>query len=174
VRHLPPSDSPDPFRWIEFGGIWWQENTYYPILICVEKLSQILRFVPSCIVQNKVYFPLSRLKKITDKLAKGLGTESGRLLGNQTPGFQVERSKEACFVADRRREYAGLLSLGCPHPDQTAVPLEMDFVLAPKLDCRVFHPLVVVFLKVSCRTGLASLACRRGLWRLNPSLWNSL
>jgi hypothetical protein len=43
------------------------------------------------------------------------------------------------------------------------VSLEMHFVLAPELDVGVFQPLVVVFLKASCSSELASLGWRRGL-----------
>jgi hypothetical protein len=130
--------------------------------------------VPSRIVQNEVDFPLSGLKKITDKVAKGLCAESWGFSGQQSSRFEVECPEEAHFVADGGREHTGLLSPGRPHPYQAAVPLEMDFVLAPKLDVGGFHPLVVVFLKASCISELASLGWRRGLWRLNPSLWNSL
>jgi hypothetical protein len=98
------------------------------------------------------------LEKITDKVAKGLGIESGSFLGEETSSFQVERPEEAHFVAYRRREHTGLLSLWRPHPYQAAMSLEMDFVLAPKLDGGIFHPSVEVFLKASCWTGSASLA----------------
>ena len=153
MGNLSASDSPDSFHRVEFGGIRRQKDTDYTVSIRAEQLFQSLRFVPSRIVQNKVDFPLSGLKKITDKVAKGLCVESGSFSGEESPRFEVECPEEAHFVADRGREHAGLLSLGCPHPYQAAVPLEMDFVLAPKLDGRVFHPLVVVFLKASCWIG---------------------
>ena len=121
-----------------------------------EELFQGFRFVPSRVVQNEVDFPMSGLNKITDKVAKGLCVEGGGFSGQQPPRFEVERSEEAHFVADGGREHTGLLSPGCPHPYQAAVALEMYFVLAPKLDVGVFHPLVVVFLKASCSSELAS------------------
>jgi len=143
-------------------------------LIGLEEIFQNFRPVPFGIVQDKVYLPLSRFEEITDKIAKGLGIESGSLLCEETACFQIECPKEAHFVTNRRREHTRLLSLRGPHPYQAAVPLEMDLVLAPKLDGGVFHPSVEVFLKASCWSGSASLAWRRGLWRLNPSWWNSL
>jgi len=54
VGYLPASDPPYSFHWIEFWGIWRQEDTFYPFLICMEEVSQIACFVPSGIVQNKV------------------------------------------------------------------------------------------------------------------------
>ena len=111
---------------------------------------------------------------MADEVAEGLGAESGSFSGQESPSFEVECPEEAHFVAARRRTYAWLLPPWCPHPYQAAVALEMDFVLAPELDGGVVQPLVVVFLKAPCNSGLASLAWRRGLWRLNPSLWNSL
>jgi hypothetical protein len=139
VSYLSASDPPDSFYRIEFGRIGWQEDKYQAIPIGLEEVFEIFGSVPSGIVQNKIDFALSRLEKITDKVAKSLSAESGRFLGKKTTCFQVEGSEEAHFVTDRRREYARLLSLWRPHPYQTAVALEMDFVLAPKLYGRVLH-----------------------------------
>jgi len=58
------------------------------------------RPVPFGIVQDKVYFPLSRLEKITDKIAKGLGIESGSLLCEKTACFQIKCPEEAYFVTN--------------------------------------------------------------------------
>ena len=60
----------------------------------MEEVSQIACFVPSGIVQNKVYFPLSRLEKITDKVAKGLGIESGASLVSRHPVFKLSAPKK--------------------------------------------------------------------------------
>jgi hypothetical protein len=40
------------------------------------------------------------LEKITDKIAKGLGIESGSFLGKEASSFQVERPEEAHFVTN--------------------------------------------------------------------------
>ncbi len=139
MSYLSTSNPPYSFYRIEFGRICWQENKYQPIPIRLEEVFEISRPVPSGIVQNKAEFSLSRLKEITDKVAEGLGIESGSFFGKEATCFQVEGPEEAHFVTDRRREYARLLSLRRPHSYQTAAPLEMDFVLAPKLDAGVFH-----------------------------------
>jgi hypothetical protein len=93
---------------------------------------------------------LSRFEEIMDIVAKGVGIEGRSLFCEETASFQIECPEETHFVTDRRREHARLLSFWSPHPYQTAVPLEMDFVLAPKLDGGIFHPLAEVFLKASC------------------------
>ena len=108
------------------------------------------------IVQNKVQFSLSGLEKITQKVAEGLAIESGGFSDDKTSCFQVECPEETHFLAGRCRRHPRLLASGGPHAYQAAVTLEMDFVLAPELDIGVFHPLVEVFLKASCCTGLAS------------------
>ena len=81
---------------------------------------------------------MSELKKITNEVAKGLRLEGDGFSGQQSPRFEIECPEDAYFVAARGREHAGLLSFGCPHSYQTAVSLEMDFALAPKLDVGVF------------------------------------
>ncbi len=156
VGDQPASNSPYPFCRVEFGRIGWQENTHQTILVLDEKFFQDSRFVPFGVVQNQVYLALCSLEKIAKKVAKGLAVEGGGISGKKNPRFQVDRSKEANLLASRCREYTRLLALGCPHPYQAAVPLEMNLVFAPKLDIGVFQPLVEVFLKVSCLRGSAS------------------
>ena len=171
---LPASDSPHPFDRIEFGGIGWQKDTHQAILIVDEKVSQIHGLVPAGVVQNKVYLPVGMLKQMVEKVAEGCSVECGGFLGKKASRFQVERSKIAYLLASGSRDHTRLLPLGGPHPDQTAVSLEMHLVLAPELNIGIVHPLVEVFLKTSCWRGSASRAWRRGLCKVNPSLWNSL
>jgi hypothetical protein len=139
VGYLATSDPPDSFYRIEFGRIGWQENEYQAMLIRLEKWFEILGPVPSGVVQNQIDFALSRLEQITNKVAESQSTESGGFLSHKLTSFQVECSKEAHFVTDRRRKYVRLLPFECPHSHQTAVALKMDFVLAPKLNLRVLH-----------------------------------
>jgi hypothetical protein len=93
VSYLPASDPPYSFYRIEFGRICWQENKYQPFPIRFEEVFEISRPVPPGIVQNKIEFSLSRLKEIMDKVAEGLGIESGSFLGKKTACFQVEGSE---------------------------------------------------------------------------------
>jgi len=156
VRSLPAGDPPYPFYWIELGGIGWQKDESKPLLVFNEKLFQNSCPVIFGIVQNKVQFSLSGLEKITQKVAEGLAIESGGLSGDKTSCFQIECPEEAHFLAGRCRGHLRLLTSGGPHAYQAAVTLEMDFVLAPKLNIGVLHPLVEVFLKTSCCRGSAS------------------
>jgi hypothetical protein len=137
--NLATSDPPHPFYRIEFGRVRRQKDKYQALLIYLEEFFELFGSVPSGIVQNKIEFSLSRLEKITYKVAKGLSIEGGSFLSKKTTGLQVECSEEAHFVTDRRRKYARLLSFWRPHSYQTAVSLEMDFVLAPKLNAGVLH-----------------------------------
>ena len=47
------------------------------VSIVGEEVSQISCLVPTGIVQNKIQLVLGMLKKITEKVAKGLGIECG-------------------------------------------------------------------------------------------------
>ena len=156
VRNLSAGDPPYPFYWIELGGIGWQKDKSEPLLVLNEKLFQTSCPVIFGIVQNKEQFSLSRLEKVTQKVAEGLAIESGGFSGDKTSCFQVECTEKTHFLAGRCRRDLRLLASGGPHPYQAAVTLEMDFVLAPELDIGAFHPLVEVFLKASCCRGSAS------------------
>lgn len=139
MGYLSASYSPHSLYRIEFGRIWRQEDKYQAIPMRFEEGIEFLRPVPPGVVQDKIDFAFRRAEKITDKFAKGLSVESEGFLCKQTAGFQVERPEEAHFVTDRRREYARLFSFWRPHSYQTAVALEMNFVLAPELNGRVLH-----------------------------------
>jgi len=174
VGHLPASDSPDSFDGIQLGRVGRQEDPRQAILVVEEKVFQMSRPVPGGVVQDKVDLATGVLQEIREEIAKGLAVEGGGLSGEKGAGFQVQRPEVADFLAGRGRDHMRLLPPGSPHSYQTAVPLEVHFVLAPKLNIGIVHPLVEVFLKASCWRGSASRAWRRGLCRVNPSLRNSL
>ena len=90
MGYLATSDPPDSFYWIEFRRIRWQIDKFQALPIGFEEFFELVGSVPSGIVQNKIDFALSRLEKITDKVAKSLSAESGRFLGKKTTCFQVE------------------------------------------------------------------------------------
>jgi len=174
VGNLPASDPPDPFDWIEFGRIGWQEDARQAVLVLDEELLQLLGLVPTGVVQDNVQLAVSAFEEITEKVAEGLGIEGGSLLGEEAPPFQVECPEVTDLLTGRSGQHTRLLSFGRPHSYQAAVSLEVYFVLAPKLNVGVLHPLVEVFLKASCWRGSDSRAWRRGLCRVKPSLWNNL
>lgn len=156
VGHLPTSNSPYPFRWIEFGRIRRQENPHQTLLVLDEEIFQNACSVIFGIVQDEVYLPLSRLEKITEKVAKGLAVEGGSLFGQKRSCFYIDGPEESHLLAGGSRIHTRLLPLGGPGPYQTAVPLEMDLVFAPELSFRIVQPFVEVFLKTSCLRGSAS------------------
>ena len=169
VRYLPASDPPDSLGRVEFGGVRRQEYSLHSSPVLVEELFQILRFMPGSIVHNEVHFPFGVLNQVADKIAKGLAVESRRLLGQQVPRFGIDCPEETDFLTCGGRDYVGLFSPASPHSCQSAMPLEMNFVLAPELNFGIFHPLTEVFLNASWRSRSASCALRRGLWRVKPS-----
>ena len=156
VGDQPAGNSPYALCRVEFGRIGWQENPHQTVLVLDEEIFQDSRFVPFSVVQNQVYLLLSGLKKIAEKVAKGLAVEGRGIFGKKNSRFQVNRSKEANLLAGRRRGYTRLLTFGCPHPCQAAVPLEMNLVFAPKLNIGILQPLGEVFLKASCLRRSAS------------------
>ena len=170
VGNLPAGDPPYPFDGIQLGRVGRQVDTHQTIPVVEEKVFQVSRSVPRGVVQNKVDLATGVLQEIREEIAKGLAVECGVLSGEKAAGFQVQRPEVADFLASRSREHTGLLPPGSPHSYQTAVPLEVHFVLAPKRNIGIVHPLVEVFLKASCWRGSASRAWRRGLCMVNPSL----
>ena len=150
VSDLPTSDPPHSFHGIEFRRIGREENAHQAVSVAGEKVGQLLGFVPTDIVQNKVCLSLRMLEKRMEEVAEGFGIECGGLFSEKASCFQVECSKVAHLRACRSREHTRLLPLGGPHSYQTAVPLEMHFVLTPELNIGIVHPLVEVFLNASC------------------------
>jgi len=174
VGNLPASDPPYPFDGIQLGRIGRQEDTHQAVLVLGEEVFQVSRPVPRSVVQNEVDPTAGALQEMTKEIAKGVAVECGGLSGEKSASFQVQRPEVADFLAGGGGEHARLLSSGCPHLYEAAVSLEMHFVFAPELNIGIAHPLIEVFLKASCWRGSASRAWRRGLCRVNPSLWNSL
>lgn len=113
----------------------------------------------------------SRSKQKAEKAVKGLGIESRGLLGQQSASFQTHCSEETNLLTSRSRKDAWLFSSGSPSTNKTAGSLKMNLVLCSNLDGEIFHPFSEFFLKISCSSGSASAACRRGLCKLNPKRW---
>lgn len=156
VGDLPTSDPPNSFDGIEFWRIGRQEDAHQAVTVSEEEVLQISRPVPSGVVQDEVELAAGALEKMTEEVAKGFGVECGGLFGEKAPRLQVERPEVADLLTGGGREDTRLLSLGGPHSYQAAVSLEVYFVLAPKLNIGVLHPLAEVFLKASCWRGSAS------------------
>lgn len=153
---LSACDAPNPFDRIQFGRVRGKEKTHKSFPMSEKEIFQSFCSMPSGVVQNEVNLPIGMLEKILQKMAKGLGVEGSGSTSKEASRFQVEGPEDTHFLARRSGTDAGLLSPGSPHANQAGMSLKMYFVLAPKLNMGILHPLVEFFLKASCWRGSAS------------------